>query len=162
MSAERHTLHAACCTVAYVGKGLSILSSSDLKVRTEIVEVFCNSKKALAMITGHAHGYERFENVAEPQSCSNQVHFNTSQSNNKISDNLNRSVQFIVSGGGGGPRPKGLRKEYKDSFTGDAPRPFNFILVEPSENGVRMSTYGLQKGQTQTHIVEQFIMSYHT
>lgn len=139
----------------------SIVASSDLKVRTALVEVLCQSQKAVAMVTGHAHGYERFENLGEPQSCSKQVYFNTSQNNEKISDILNHPVQFIVSGGGGGPRPKGLRNKYKDSFTSNPPRPFNFIRVEPSENGVKMSIHGLQKGETQTHVLEQFIITYH-
>jgi hypothetical protein len=51
-------------------------------LREAFVSPFCRHPKALAMISGHAHGYERYA-----KTC------------------MGRAVQFIVSGGGGGPRP---------------------------------------------------------
>lgn len=51
-------------------------------LRTAFVSPFCRHAKALGMIAGHAHGYERYGKL-----CGKRV------------------VQFIVSGGGGGPRP---------------------------------------------------------
>ena len=139
----------------------SIIVSSDLKMRNEIVDVFCKSSKAIAMVTGHAHGYERFESVSEPKSCAKkQLHSDLRQNDIGKDDISSRSVQFIVSAGGGGPRPRSLRKDYQDAFPGDAPRPFNFILVKPSADGVKFSTYGLHKGQTRTQIQEDITFSY--
>ena len=96
-------------------------------MRSDIVKIFCDSNKAMLMVSGHAHGYERFENVQDPFGCAN-------------------TLQFIVSGGGGGPRPKGLKKELKDSYISDSPRPFNFLIFDGFNNSVRISTHGLHKG----------------
>jgi hypothetical protein len=58
-------------------------AQSGLKaLRDTFVSPFCQHPKALAMLAGHAHGYERYA-----RACGK------------------REVQFIVSGGGGGPRP---------------------------------------------------------
>ena len=133
----------------------SVVVSSDTKVRNDIVKRFCETRKSLAMITGHAHGYERFENVKEPFSCSNKSKFNFSLTNQNISGRRVQSVQFIVSGGGGGPRPNGLRKDYKDSYTENSPRPFNFLLINPSINGIKITVYGLRKNETRTHELEK-------
>ena len=121
----------------------SVVVSSDIKMRSDIVKLFCNSNKAMVMVSGHAHGYERFENVQDPSGCAN-------------------AMQFIVSGGGGGPRPKGLKKELKDSYISDSPRPFNFLLFDGFNNGVRISTHGLHKGQSNINLLEQITMKYPT
>ena len=139
----------------------SITVSSDFKVRTELVDVFCNSPKAVALMAGHAHGYERFENVSEPKSCAKKrfySHLNQDDIGNH--DASSHSVQFIVSAGGGGPRPSTLRHDYEDAFSGDAPRPFNFILVEPSTASVKFSTFGLNKGEIKPQLQETISHSY--
>lgn len=64
------------------------------------------------MISGHAHAYEHF---------------------------VEQGVQFVVSGGGGGPRVK-LRegsRAREDRFEGPSPRPFHYQAVEPRQDGVR-------------------------
>ena len=112
------------------------------------------------MVTGHAHGYERFENVDEPLSCSNQYKFNSSLTNKNIGVLRVQSVQFVVSGGGGGPRPNRLREDYKDSYTGPSPRPFNFLLVEPSIDGIKIAVHGLRKNETRTHNLEDIDLKF--
>ena len=121
----------------------SVVVSSDIKVRSDIVKTFCDSNKAMVMVSGHAHGYERFENVQDPLGCAN-------------------ALQFIVSGGGGGPRPKGLKQELKDSYISGSPRPFNFLIFDGFNNSVRISTHGLHKGQSNIHLLEQITMKYPT
>jgi len=138
----------------------SIVVSSDTKIRNDIVKRFCETKKSLAMVTGHAHGYERFENVDEPISCSNQYKFNSSLTNLDIGGLRDQSVQFVVSGGGGGPRPNRLREDYKDSYTGSSPRPFNFLLVVPSIDGIEIAVQGLRKNETRTHSLEEIYLKF--
>ena len=141
----------------------SVVASSDLKVRNDVGQVLLRTNKAIAMVTGHAHGYERFKNTEEPPKlCSESFTCNTVQHYNKNDGSIYQPVQFIVSGGGGGPRPKELRNDYEDAFIGDSPRPFNFLLIEPSDNGIQISTHGLQKGQTNTYLIEEMNVPYLT
>ena len=135
----------------------SIIVSSDLNVQNYFVDLFCRSPKAVGMVTGHAHGYEHFDHVPYPKSC-----VNPTNPSNRSANIKQHSAHFIVSGGGGGPRPNGLRKEYKDAFAGSVPRPFNFVLVQPmsGSGGVKMSVYGLQKGHEQTNVIETFDITF--
>lgn len=138
----------------------SVVASSDEKVRADIAETFCQTTKAMAMMTGHAHGYERFEIIHEHSSYITPSTFNTSHIHKKPKDVHNQTIQFIVSGGGGGPRPNGLRTKYKDAYVGPSPRPFNFLLVQPSSDGAKILTYGLRKGHTRTHLMEEINLFY--
>ena len=112
------------------------------------------------MVTGHAHGYERFEGVDDPLNCS--INYNSNDTHIKNSNIIHRkqAVQFIVSGGGGGPRPSELRSDYLDSFKGPSPRPFNYLIVESTDNGIKISVHGLKKGQTRTHKLEEIKLEF--
>ena len=134
--------------------------SSDLKTRKDVVTIFCETRKALVMVTGHAHGYERFENVNDSMSCSRHLNLNDNLTYKGINDLRSQPIQFIVSGGGGGPRPTKLRKDYLDSFKGPSPRPFNFLIVGSSEDGMKISVQSLNKGQTQIHELEEIHLKY--
>ena len=138
----------------------SVVVSSDLKIRSDIVKFFCKTKKAMVMVTGHAHGYERFENIGTSLSCSNRTHFKSSNRSETLGNNFKQSVQFVVSGGGGGPRPNRLKNVYNDAFAGHAPRPFNYLLVSLSNNGVQILTYGLQKGQKETYVIDKMTLEF--
>ena len=138
----------------------SVVVSSDTKVRNDIVRIFCETQKALLMVTGHAHGYERFENMDDALNCS--INYNSNDTHIKISNIIHRkqAVQFIVSGGGGGPRPSELRSVYLDSFKGPSPRPFNYLIIESADNGIKISIHGLKKGQTRTHKLEELKLEF--
>ena len=85
--------------------------------------IFSSSKKTIAYITGHAHGYEHF---------------------------MDAGKHFIISAGGGGPRVEyltGSEARHKDLFTGPAPRPFNYLLVQPSDDNVVIRVKGFDKDQ---------------
>jgi len=138
----------------------SIIVSSDIKVRKDVVRTLCGTRKALLMITGHAHGYERFENVNDPLRCSKQFISNGIQTNDTFSDHRAQPVQFLISGGGGGPRPSKLRKDYLDSFKGPSPRPFNFLLIRSGDDGINISVKSLAKGQTQILELEKIHLKY--
>ncbi|MFN8370847.1 MAG: hypothetical protein U0T83_09525 [Bacteriovoracaceae bacterium] len=59
----------------------------------------------MALFAGHAHGYEHFKKEGR---------------------------DFIVSGGGGGPRVKlkvETKARHQDLFSGPSPRPFNYLYV---------------------------------
>jgi hypothetical protein len=88
------------------------------RLRYAFVEPFCRYPKGLAMIAGHAHGYERY---AKP--CGE------------------RTVQFVVSGGGGGPRPGLVCPEYRDECLASGCcepsfRPLNYLLVGQDDEGI--------------------------
>lgn len=86
----------------------------------------------MALITGHAHGYERF----------------------KVKD-----IHYIVSGGGGGPRQQ-LRKPGKERVkpdlyankgnpecrNEDRLRPLNYLLITPTTSSIDVRVYGLCRG----------------
>jgi Icc-related predicted phosphoesterase len=91
-------------------------------VKTDIVPAFLAARKTLAMVSGHAHGYERFE-----------VEGRT----------------FMVSAGGGGPRVqllKGEKQRHKDLYLGPDPRPFHFVRVESRPDGIDLVAIGFEKG----------------
>jgi hypothetical protein len=65
---------------------------------------FAQASKAVAIFSGHCHGYERFED---------------------------RGLTLIVSGGGGGPRHRlAIDKRRRDLFRGDAVRFLHFCELE--------------------------------
>jgi hypothetical protein len=108
----------------------------DLHVRRDILPAFAASAKTLAMMSGHAHGYEHF---------------------------VQSGKHFIVSAGGGGPR--GLLHarragEPKDVFEGAAPRPFNYLLVYQDDAGIVVETRGIPQGETAMRVLETTSLAY--
>ncbi len=100
----------------------------DENVQKHFVPAFCDSPKTLAMVSGHAHGYERFPRGAA-EGCGDRVR------------------QFIVSAGGGGPRPDDLRSQaetgLEDAFVADTPRPFNYLLIAQTDTGLSIRVRGM-------------------
>ena len=91
-------------------------------VKNEIVPDFLAARKTLAMISGHAHGYEKFALDGRT---------------------------FLVSGGGGGPRVrlwKGSKQRHADLYTGPDPRPFHYVRVEGRPDGLDLVAIGFAKG----------------
>ena len=87
-------------------------------LRNAFVTPFCRLDKALAMIAGHAHGYERYSQTCGP-----------------------RTVQFIVSGGGGGPRPGLVCPAYHDECLVSGcceprSRPLHYLLLGQHDEGI--------------------------
>ncbi len=117
----------------------------DQSVQSDFVARFCESPKALAMMTGHAHGYERF--VRGPnEGCGS------------------RDILFMVSAGGGGPRSDSLRPAsetgFTDAFAGPAPRPFHFVMVAQSDDGVTLTVHGMDKGESETRVIESLTLPF--
>jgi len=88
-----------------------------------------DSQRGLALISAHAHGFERYEfrrNAADPRPA-------------KV---------FIVSAGGGGPRPHWRRAGAPPDLSQLAwPRPFNYLLLRQDEKAVYVNVRGLEKGK---------------
>lgn len=114
----------------------STLVAPDETLQREVVPAFCEARKTLAMFTGHAHGYERFVRGAA-LGCGA------------------RDRQFVVTGGGGGPRPSGLRSEAEtrlhDACEDPAPRAFHYLLLSQDEVGVTITARGINTGETAVH-----------
>ncbi len=94
-------------------------------VKDEIVPPFLAARKTLAMITGHAHGYEKF---------------------------LVDGRTFLISGGGGGPRVrllKGPQQRHPDLYLGPDPRPFHYVRVESRPEGIDLVAIGFAKGDSE-------------
>ncbi|MEP7050886.1 MAG: metallophosphoesterase [Pseudomonadota bacterium] len=90
-------------------------------VREAFLPDFFQTQKTIGMVTGHAHGYERFEQCGKA---------------------------FIVSAGGGGPRTKlpAHRRHRPEKFMGPAERNFNFVELSLRSSGLRAEVVGLPKG----------------
>jgi len=110
--------------------------SEDLK--RDVVPRFCANPRHLAYISAHAHGYERWKDMRIP-GC------------------YEAHTPFIVSAGGGGPRPPqrregaphdAVRIETWPSGHGfsDWPRPFNYLILTQFESLLRIEVYALEKG----------------
>ena len=88
-----------------------------------------DSKRGLALISAHAHGFERYEyrrDAADPRPA-------------KV---------FVVSAGGGGPRPHWRRSGAPPDLSKLAwPRPFNYLLLRQDADAVHIDVRGLEKGQ---------------
>jgi predicted phosphodiesterase len=87
-------------------------------LRKAFVDPLCAHSKALVMISGHAHGYERYAGICHT-----------------------RWTQFIVSGGGGGPRPKLAHPIYDDACLAagccdPSERPMHYLSVTQFPWGV--------------------------
>ncbi len=113
----------------------STLTGDETDVQNGFNAEFLATPKAIAFISGHAHTYEHFF------------------INNKT---------FLVSGGGGGPRVsllQGAKQRHSDLFLGDSPRPFHYLKVLPATHGIEITVIGLDKGGSQTKVLETFTLA---
>lgn len=109
----------------------SIVTGDNINVQEAFVQPFLNSEKSMAMITGHAHTYERF---------------------------YKKGKMFIVSGGGGGPRvllKTGLNT-HKDLVNLPQLRPFNYLLLYLKPDGIKIVARGLDKDSSHFYIIDDF------
>jgi len=113
----------------------STVTGDEYEIQKAFLNTFNNSTKTLAMVSGHAHTYERF--------CIN----------NKM---------FIVSGGGGGPRVTLNRGKncHPDLCTIPSPRPFNYLLLNQNEDGIIITVKGVDKGCTDFYTIEEFALNF--
>ena len=109
----------------------SIVTRDNINVQEAFVPPFENSQKTLAIITGHAHTYERFKKKG------------------KI---------FIVSGGGGGPRVilKTGKNIHKDLVNLPPLRPFNYLLLYLKPEGIEIVAKGLNKDSSVFFTIDHF------
>ncbi|MFZ0452164.1 MAG: metallophosphoesterase [Ignavibacteriaceae bacterium] len=109
----------------------SIVTGDNINVQEAFVQPFINSEKTMAMITGHAHTYERFHK---------------------------KGKMFIVSGGGGGPRVllKTGPNVNKDLVNLPSPRPFNYLLLYSKPDGIKIVAKGLKKGSSNFFTIDDF------
>lgn len=114
----------------------SKVTDDEEHVQQTFVPAFVNSYKAMAFITGHAHGYERF------------------RKSNKM---------FVISAGGGGPRVDyltGTKARHADEVRLAAPRPFNYLIVSPDTYGIQIKVRGVQKGSTVFSTIDEFAIAF--
>ena len=117
----------------------SSLVKDDMDVQRAFLPAFRERQKTMAMVTGHAHGYEHFDR------------------NGKA---------FIVTGGGGGPRFPLLqgekRRHVDDKYDGPPLRPFNFVELSIRDSGLHGYVVGLPKGCHDFCRIETFDLSWST
>lgn len=113
----------------------STVTSDEIEVQKAFLPLFNQSKKTLALITGHAHTYERF---------------------------IKEGKTFIVSGGGGGPRVDLKSDEdcHKDLCTVEGIRPFHFLLLNSNASGVSFTVKALDKGSKDFYELENFHLAF--
>ncbi len=112
-----------------------IITADNPEIEKAFVPEFINSKKTLAMISGHVHTYERF----------------------KIGGKI-----FIVSGGGGGPRVEVTKGKgtHKDLYDGGKMRPFNYLIFQITKGGINVKVIGLDKDSSAFFTMEKFFLPY--
>ena len=113
----------------------SLITGDEINVQNNFLPAYYRSNKTLLFVSGHAHTYE---------------HFNI------------KGKDFIVSGGGGGPRVK-LRTgigAHKDLYKGDSPRPFNYLLIVTVDNGIKVTVKGLDKGSSKFFKMDEFVINF--
>jgi hypothetical protein len=113
----------------------STVTSDELHVQRFFVPPFRAARKALAMISGHVHSYERFAR------------------DGKV---------FVVAGGGGGPRARlageRRRRHADDTFAGPPLRFFHYLDCAVEEGGIAVEVRGLEKGGAEATVRERFLL----
>ena len=111
----------------------SRVTSDTRSVQRDFVPGFAQSRKTLAMISGHVHSYERF---------------------------LRNGKTFLVAGGGGGPRTplaEGRRRRHADDlFSGGALRAFHYLWFRPEASGLEVEVRGIEKDSTDFETIDRF------
>jgi hypothetical protein len=108
----------------------STVTEDDLHVQEGLVPPFLQARKTLAMISGHIHAYERFSRSGK---------------------------QFIVSGGGGGPRVRllqGHERRHHDLYSGPSPRPFHYLRLDQEPGRVTLTVKGFYRAVESLAVLE--------
>jgi 3',5'-cyclic AMP phosphodiesterase CpdA len=106
--------------------------SDDKEVQEQFLPMLQASKKGLALLSGHAHGYEHFKKQGK---------------------------HFIISAGGGGPRSprkSAAEREHKDLFDGLDPRPFHYLKVTVTGEGLTVQVKGFYKEDKSLRALDSF------
>jgi hypothetical protein len=115
----------------------SPLVQDDQADAREFARLLLASRRGLALISAHAHGFERYRFVHDPADRRPPKH-------------------FIVSAGGGGPRPsERANGTWPDESLLPWPRPFNYLTLEQDARGVRVHVRALNKGEYTVHELDQ-------
>jgi hypothetical protein len=105
----------------------------DDPVTTEhVLPPFLAAEKTLALLSGHAHAHERFEEAGKT---------------------------LIVTGGGGGPQMRlrrGRARRHEDLAPGGALRDFHYLTIAPSDAGLAVTVRGLARGETELGEIDRF------
>jgi len=107
----------------------SPLVAGDQADARDFAKELYDSQRGLALISAHAHGFERYafrRDTADPRPA-------------KV---------FIISAGGGGPRPHWRRSGAEPDLSKlPWPRPFNYLLLRQDATAVHIDVRGLEKGK---------------
>ena len=108
---------------------------SDNRVTTEhVLPPFLAAKKTLALLSGHAHTYERFETAGKT---------------------------LLVTGGGGGP-PMRLRRgrwrRHEDRAPGGAVRGYHYLTITARGDGLEVAVRGLARDASEFREVERLTL----
>jgi len=111
----------------------STVISDTEEIKQTFLPAFFKSKKTKAMISGHAHGYEHF---------------------------VKKNKHFIISAGGGGPRPKNYlannEQRHQDVYRkGTSKQPFNYLIVTPGQDSIDISSFGFFKNDKNIFLMEK-------
>jgi len=120
--------------------------SGDEHLLRDVVPRFCRSEKKLLFVSAHAHGYERFSDV-------------------DVAGCREARTPFVVSAGGGGPRPPERRAGAEHDAVDvsrwppghdfrDWPRPFNYLLLVQNGERVHVEVHVLAKGESSVVVAE--------
>ena len=110
----------------------------DVRVQTQIVEALSETSLVPVVVSGHAHGYEHL---------------------------FVDGIHHVVSAGGGGPRSMLSADRPHDVYrgrncatspSGGALRPFNYVLVTPSIEQMRIDVHGFCTGDATVDLLESF------
>ena len=113
----------------------STVTPDEIHVQEAFVPPFRACGKAMAMLSGHVHSYERFHR--DGKTC-------------------------VVAGGGGGPRVRlaeGARRRHEDDlFAGPSVRHFHYLLAGVGEEGIDVEMKGIPKGGREFEPLDRFIL----
>jgi 3',5'-cyclic AMP phosphodiesterase CpdA len=112
----------------------SSITRDSAAVRRFFLRPFLRAAKTRAMVSGHVHSYERFEEGGKT---------------------------FIVSGGGGGPRVRLLgerRSRHRDLYCGTPgiKRPCHYLSIDLEQGAMSVRVLGVAKGDAQLAPLETF------
>jgi len=114
----------------------SSVVSDDSAVQAHFVEPFKATPKAKVFFTGHCHSYERFAMFDK---------------------------QFVVSGGGGGPRQELIvdrtKRRHEDQYNGGRIREFHFCKVTLEQDRLRVQMVRIDAGLKDWSVGDEFVVN---
>jgi hypothetical protein len=113
--------------------------TDDERVQADLLPAFFRSRKTVALLSGHVHGYERF---------------------------AERGKTFVVSGGAGGPRVGfrvGPDARHLAAYTheGAGPSPPHYIVIDATARGLRVVVHCLASAEgCNDAVIERFELAW--